>query len=46
MKNRVSVSNNMLRRFFFNSGQLKKNQENVDEMDYFIYFCKMKNEYT
>ena len=46
MKNRVRVSTNMVRRFFFNSGQLQKNQEKVNEMDYFIYFCKMKNEYT
>ena len=46
MKNRVRVSTNMVRRFFFNSAQLQKNQEKVNEMDYFIYFCKMKNEYT
>ena len=30
----------------FNSGELQKNKEKVNEMDYFIYFCKVKNEYT
>ncbi len=46
MKNRVRVATNKARRFLFNSGELQKNKEKVNEMDYFIYFCKVKNEYT
>ena len=46
MKNRVRVATNKARIFLFNSGELQKNKEKVNEMDYFIYFCKVKNEYT
>ena len=46
MKNRVRVATNKERRFLFNSEKKKKNKEKVNEMDYFIYFCKVKNEYT
>ena len=46
MKNRVRVATNKARRFLFNSKKKKKNKEKVNEMDYFIYFCKVKNEYT
>ena len=46
MKNRVRVATNKARRFLFNRGDLQKNKEKVNEMEYFIYFCKVKNEYT
>ena len=46
MKNRVRVATNKERRFLFKSKKKKKNKEKVNEMDYFIYFCKVKNEYT
>ena len=33
MKNRVRVATNKARRFLFNSGELQKNKEKVNEMD-------------
>ena len=31
---------------FWIGNYVQKNKEKVNEMDYFIYFCKVKNEYT